>query len=325
MSRVLVAGAGGALGGHLVKRLLLEGHEVRAVDIKDLDEWWQVTDASLVWPLADLSQKGVAEAAVDGVDWVFNLAADMGGIQHIYEKEADCAFNVLITAHLLKASHEAGVRRFCQTSSACAYPTYLQEGLPPALKESDAWPAQPDHGYGLEKLFGEKLCEYVTRDYGLPTRVARLHNVYGPFSAWRGGREKAPAALCRKVAEARLTGSGRLDIWGDGTASRSFLYVDDFVEGIIRIMNSDYERPVNLGSEEVVSINQLADVIEEIAGTNLTRVYDTTAPRGVQGRNSDNTLLRHVTGWEPPTSLREGLEKLYPWVEQEVVAAGVTR
>lgn len=321
--RTLVTGAGGALGGHLVRRLLAEGHEVRAVDIKDLEDWWQVFDDASIWEMSDLSQKGVAEAAVEGMEWVFNLSADMGGMGFVEAHRADCMRTVLTSTHLAWAAAEAGVRRFWYASSACVYAEDKQDNPLKGfslLKESDAYPALPEAGYGEEKLFSEQMLRYLRDDYGLDVRIARLHNVYGPHSTWTGGREKAPAALCRKVAEARRDGSGGLEIWGDGTRTRSFLYVDDFVEGALRIMDCDYSEPVNLGSEEVVSINELADIVEEVAGTELVRLYDTTKPQGVYGRGSDNALLRKVTGWEPRISLREGIRRLYPWVEAQVGA-----
>jgi GDP-D-mannose 3',5'-epimerase len=319
--RVLVAGSGGALGGHLVKRLLADGHEVRAADVKELSDWWQTFGAAELFPTCDLSERYLAESVVEGMDGVFNLACDMGGMGFIETHRADCMRSVLINTHLLWASVKANVERYWYASSACVYAADKQDNPTKGfdlLKEEDAYPALPEAGYGEEKLFSEQMCRYVSEDYGLTTRIVRLHNVYGPYSTWRGGREKAPAAICRKVAEAKLSGDNRLDLWGDGTRTRSFLYVDDFVEGALRTMKSGYAWPVNLGSEEVVTINQLADLIEGIAGTNLTRVYDTTAPQGVYGRGSDNRLLRQVTGWEPSTSLQTGLEALYGWVEAQV-------
>lgn len=321
--RIVVAGAGGALGGHLVRRLLGDGYEVRAVDIKPADDWWQYDDRATNWDYADLRDREVCAAAVHEMQWVFNLACDMGGIGHIESHRADCMRSVLINTHLAWEAARADVDRYWYASSACVYPAEIQDNPLKGfdlLRENQAYPARPEAGYGEEKLFSEQMCRYIGEDLGLDVRIARLHNVYGPYSTWAGGREKAPAALCRKIAEAKITGSKALEIWGDGTRTRSFLYVDDFVEGALQIMNSDYPEPMNLGSEEVVSINVLADIIEEIAGTSLTRLYNTSAPRGVFGRGSDNRLLRQVTGWEPSISLRDGLAKLYPWVASKVEA-----
>lgn len=323
MGRILVTGAGGALGGHLVKRLLDDGNEVRAVDIKGMDFWWQRDDRANIWEGVDLRNQDACEAVTEGMDRVFNLAADMGGMGYIETHRADCMRSVLINTHLVKAAAESSASRYWFASSACVYPVGRQDNPIKGydlLQEADAYPAQPEAGYGEEKLFSEQMCRYVGEDYGLEVRIARLHNVYGPHSTWMGGREKAPAALCRKVAEARRDGTGALEIWGDGTRTRSFLYVDDFVEGALRIMDSDYSEPVNLGSEEVVSINELADIVEEVAGTQLVRLYDTTKPQGVYGRGSDNTLLEQVTGWYPQVSLREGIGRLYPWVASQVGA-----
>lgn len=317
--RVLVTGAGGALGGHLVNRLVADGHRVLAVDVKPIDQWWQHTWEASNHPCVDLSELGNCRWAVGNMDRVYNLAANMGGIGFITEREAECGFTTLITAHMLKAAADAGVERFVQTSSACIYPIHIQERPDAAaLRESDAWPAAPDHLYGAEKLYGEQLAMAVSKDMGMQTRIARLHNVYGTHGEWRGGREKAPAALARKVAEAKLTGSGVLDIWGDGQQTRSFCHVSDFVEGIIRIGDSDYDQPLNLGSSELVTIDALADIVESVAGVALERRYDTSKPQGVRGRCSDNTLIREVLGWEPTTSLADGIAKLYPWVESQV-------
>jgi len=316
--KILVTGAGGALGGHLVRRLLDDGHEVRAVDIKPLDKWWQVHETEN-WAETDLSLWGNARDAVYGAERVYQLAANMGGIGFITDKEADCAFTVLTTAHMIKAAAEEGVSRFVYASSACAYPVYdQQETDAPALREDAAWPADPDHGYGLEKLFGEKLCEYAHKDWGLETRVARLHNVYGPHGEWQGGREKAPAAIARKIATAKRTGEHVIDVWGDGEQTRSYCWVGDFVEGIIRIGDSACAQPLNLGSSELVSINQLIDIVSEIADYPVERRYDLTKPQGVRGRNSCNDRIREVLGWEPSTSLHDGLSRLYPWIERRV-------
>lgn len=326
--RILVAGAGGALGGHLVKRLLEDGHEVRAVDIKPASDWWQYDDRASCWDYVDLSFREHCDAAVNGQERIFNLACDMGGIGYITGNRADCASSVLINTNLLRAAAEAQVSRYWYASSACVYPASRQNSPEKGfslLKEGEAWPAQPEEGYGEEKLFSEQLCRYAAKDWGIETRIARLHNVYGPHSTWRGGREKAPAALCRKVAEAKRDGSGKVEIWGDGKATRSFLFVDDFVEGAIRIMDSEYGEPVNLGSEEVVTIDVLCDYVEDSAGVELQHEYDVKAPVGVAGRGSDNTLLRRVTGWEPQVSLQRGIDQLYDWVETQVAATAVAR
>lgn len=316
----MVAGAGGALGGHLVNRLLEDGHQVRCADIKPFDEWWQFFNQAENHVL-DLRIREDAYEAVQGVDQVFNLAADMGGIGYITGHHADCMISSLINTHLLLGAVDSKVWRYWYASSACIYPANLQEDSLDGydlLREDQAFPAEPEAGYGEEKLFSEQMCRYVGQDYGLKTRIARMHNVYGPYSTWKGGREKAPAAICRKVAEAKLDGSETIEVWGDGQATRSFLYVDDWVEGAIRIMESDYAEPVNLGSEEVVTVDELVDTVMAVAGVQLEKIHDPSKPVGVQGRGSDNSLIREVTGWAPSISLRQGIELLYPWVEQQV-------
>lgn len=322
---ILVAGAGGALGGHLTKRLCDEGHTVRAADIKAFDEWWQV-DARAENRVYDLRLLEDCHEAVQGIDEVYNLAADMGGIGWITENHANAMFSSLINTHLILACAEQAVARYWYASSACVYAAQWQN-VPAAgyrlLTEDMAWPAEPEAGYGEEKLFSEQTCRYVAQDYGMPTRIARMHNVYGPFSTWSGGREKAPAAICRKVAEAKARGDTFIEIWGDGTATRSFLYVDDWVEGAMRIMRSDYPEPINLGSEEVVTVDELVSIVMGVAQVELQRRYDPSKPVGVQGRGSDNALIHKVTGWEPSISLWQGIEQLYPWVEQQVQAAMV--
>jgi GDP-D-mannose 3',5'-epimerase len=315
---ILVTGAGGFIGGHLVARLVSEGYRrVRAVDIKPLDAWHQVFPG-VVNVVADLQNLNVCRGAVAGVADVYNLAADMGGMGFIERHKAECMLSVLINTHLLLAARDAGVERFFYASSACVYNADKQiDAAVTPLRESDAYPAMPEDGYGWEKLFSERMCRHFSEDFGLTTRVARFHNVYGPHGTWDGGREKAPAAMCRKVIEAKATGNLRIDIWGDGRQTRSFMWIDDCIRGIRAIMDSDITEPINLGSSELVSINELVDVVETIAGVKLARTYDPTAPRGVNGRNSDNTLIRARLGWEPDTPLRVGLERTYAWIEGE--------
>lgn len=315
MSKVLVTGAGGFIGGHLAKRLLGEGHEVRCVDKKPLDEWWQIhEDAELV--VADLSLRGECQSACVNIDDVYNLAADMGGMGFIETHKADCMMSVLINTHMLEAARDQDVKRYFYASSACVYAADKQtDPNVTALKEEDAYPAMAEDGYGWEKLFSERMCRHFSEDYGLYTRVARFHNVYGPYGEFEGGREKAPAAICRKVIEAKLSGDHSIDIWGDGEQTRSFMYVADCVEGIRRIMDSSCEVPINLGSSELVSINELVSMVEGIAGVTLERHYDLSAPQGVRGRNSDNTLIQKVLGWEPQTPLEYGLLALYVSIE----------
>ncbi|MBA0125064.1 NAD-dependent epimerase/dehydratase family protein [Haloechinothrix sp. YIM 98757] len=318
---VLVTGAGGFIGGHLVQALINRGDAVRAVDVKPVQEWEQCsTEAENT--VRDLKYLQNCREVVDGVDQVYNLAADMGGIGFIENHKAECMLSALISIHMLAAAKDAGVERFFYSSSACVYAADRQD-RPDAtfLRESDAYPAMPEDGYGWEKLFSERMARHFREDYQLGTRVARYHNVYGPYGAWDGGREKAPAAICRKVATAKLTGDPRLEIWGDGEQTRSFMYVDDCVDGTIRIADGDVTDPLNLGSAELVTINQLVDVVQEIAGVELRRNYRLDAPQGVRGRCSDNTLIQRAFGWEPSTTLRDGLAVTYPWIEQQVAAA----
>ncbi|MEZ5156897.1 MAG: NAD-dependent epimerase/dehydratase family protein [Solirubrobacterales bacterium] len=317
---VLVAGAGGFIGGHLVARLLAEGREVRAVDMKQTGDWYQVHEQAENLVL-DLSVAGNCERSVDAVADVYNLASDMGGMGFIENNKALCMLSVLINTNLMKSAQERGCERYFFASSACIYPDYRQrETDNPGLKESDAYPAMPEDGYGWEKLFGERLCRHFFEDFGFETRTFRYHNVYGPHGTWTGGREKAPAAICRKVAEARIGGTREIAIWGDGKQSRSFMYIDDCVEGTRRLMESEVTEPLNLGSEELVTIDELVTIVEDIAEIELERVYDTSAPQGVRGRNSDNDLIRERLGWAPSVSLREGLEQTYRWVHDQVAA-----
>jgi GDP-D-mannose 3',5'-epimerase len=317
---VVVCGAGGFIGGHLVADLLRLGHRrIRAVDVKPLDEWYQrfpgVENLRL-----DLQRLTDCQTALRDTAIVYNLAADMGGMGFIENNRALCMLSVLINTHLLMAAREYGVDRYFYASSACVYAADKQvsEDIVP-LKEEDAYPAMPEDGYGWEKLFSERMCRHYREDFGVRTRVARYHNVYGPHGTWTGGREKAPAAICRKVIEAKLSGRHEIEIWGSGKQTRSFMYIDDCLKGTQMILASDVEEPLNLGSAECVTINQLVDIVEEIAGIRLERKYDLSAPKGVNGRNSDNTLITRRLGWAPGISLREGMEKTYRWIYDEMV------
>lgn len=319
-STVLIAGAGGFIGGHLVRTLLGEGHTVRAVDLKPIDSWYQ-RFASAENLQLDLQLRDACERAVDGVSTVFNLAADMGGMGFIENNKALCMLSVLINTHLLMASRSAGVERFFFSSSACVYRADRQTTTHiEALREQDAYPAMPEDGYGWEKLFSERMCRHFTEDFGLATRVARYHNVYGPFGTYDGGREKAPAAICRKIAQAKLSGKHEIEIWGDGEQTRSFTYIDDCVYGTRKLMDSDIAQPINIGSNEMVSINQLVDIVEQIAGIKLERHYKLDAPKGVRGRNSDNTLIKSLLGWEPSTRLADGMERTYRWIYDQLAS-----
>jgi GDP-D-mannose 3',5'-epimerase len=314
---IVVAGGGGFIGGHLVADLLRKGYRVRSVDVKPLDEWWQqFDDAENV--VADLRRKPDCDTACAHATTVYQMAADMGGMGFIEHNKALCMLSVLINTHMLEASLSAGVQRFFYASSACVYNADKQvDPNVTALKEEDAYPAMPEDGYGWEKLFSERMCRHFMEDFGLETRVARLHNVYGPHGTWNGGREKAPAAICRKVIEAKATGQHSIEIWGDGHQTRSFQYVDDCVFGAQAILGSDIREPINLGSSEMVTINGLVDIAEEIAGIRLERRYNLSAPKGVNGRNSDNTKIQSLLGWQPSTRLRDGLERTYRWIHDE--------
>ena len=312
---VLVTGAGGFIGHHLVKYLIERGHYVRGVDIKDPEYENTIADE---FEIADLRDRGNCLRVTKGIDEIYHLAADMGGIGYITSSHAGIAINnTLINAHMLQAACENKVKRFLFSSSACVYPQFLQKSpdvVP--LREEDAFPADPEEGYGLEKLYMEKLCQYFSEDWGLPTRIVRFHNVYGPLGTYEGGREKAPAAICRKVAV--LPDKSEIEIWGDGKQTRSFMYIDDCVEGIYRIMRSDYHGPLNLGTDELVSVDELVDIISEIANKSLVKRHDTSRPQGVRGRNSDNSRLRRVLDWEPKIPLRQGLIPTYRWIEAHV-------
>jgi nucleoside-diphosphate-sugar epimerase len=316
---VLVAGAGGFIGGHLVASLMAQGVDVRAVDVKPMAEWFQVAeDATNL--VEDLQSFDACRRATSGVDAVFNLAADMGGMGFIESNKALCMLSVLINTHLLMAANEADVGRFFFASSACVYAGGKQESPDvTALREEDAYPAMPEDGYGWEKLFSERMCRHFREDFGLPTRVARFHNVYGPNGTYDGGREKAPAAICRKVVEAKLSGRHEIEIWGDGEQTRSFMYIDDCVHGTRLLTGSEVVEPLNVGSSELVTVNQLVSTVEEIAGIKLERRYNLSAPQGVRGRNSDNSRILELLDWEPRTSLAAGLEPTYRWIHDELV------
>jgi GDP-D-mannose 3',5'-epimerase len=320
--KAVVCGAGGFIGGHLVQSLLSNGVDViRAVDIKPLDEWYQTSNDVESLSL-DLKDKDACLKTATGAEVIFQLAADMGGMGFIENNKALCMLSVLTNTHMLMAARDKHVERFFYSSSACVYNAEKQTNPNVvALKEEDAYPALPEDGYGWEKLFSERMCRHFEEDYGLECRVARYHNVYGPLGTWTGGREKAPAAICRKVIEARHSGSHQIEIWGDGKQTRSFMYIDDCTKGTQMIAESDILEPLNLGSNELVTINQLVDIVEEIAGIKLKRNYKLDAPKGVNGRNSDNTLIQQKLNWEPSIKLREGLAKTYAWIENEMLAS----
>jgi len=318
---VVVTGAGGFIGGALIRDLRRQGYtKLRAIDIKPFDEWYQVFDDVENLSL-DLNERENCERAARGAFQIFNFAANMGGMGFIENNKALCMLSVLINTHMLQAAQKFGVARYFYSSSACVYNADKQRDIHnPGLKEEDAYPAQPEDGYGWEKLFSERMCRHFREDFGLRTRVARFHNVYGPHGTWDGGREKAPAAICRKVIQAKVSGKHEINIWGSGSQTRSFMYIDDCIYGVHRIMDSDILEPINLGSSEMVSVNQLVDIVEDIAGVQLKRSYDLSAPKGVNGRNSENTLIRQLLDWEPSISLRSGLEKTYAWIYDEYMA-----
>ena len=316
---VLVTGAGGFIGGHLIARLRAEGHaRIRGVDMKPIADWHQLFDDVDNWSL-DLRRREACQQACTGVSAVFNFASDMGGMGFIETHKADCMLSVLINTHMLLAARDAGVRRYFFSSSACVYAAEQQSSAQVVpLKEEHAYPASPEDGYGWEKLFGERLCRHFYEDLGLETRVARYHNVYGPCGSFDGGREKAPAAICRKVIQAVLADRPEIEIWGDGEQTRSFTYIDDCIEGTLRIMRSDVRQPLNLGSAELVTINQLVDMVEAIARVTLKRRYRPDAPTGVRGRNSDNSLIRSSLGWAPSIPLAAGLRVTYDWIFEQM-------
>ena len=320
--KIIVCGGGGFIGGHLVADLRRNGlKNLVSVDIKPLGEWYQKFDDVENLQL-DLQERAACDQALQGAKIVYNLAADMGGMGFIENNRALCMLSVLINTHLLMSARKFGVERFFYASSACVYNADKQrDPNVTALKEEDAYPAMPEDGYGWEKLFSERMCRHFREDFGVYTRVARFHNVYGPFGTYDGGREKAPAAVCRKVIQAKLSGKHEIEIWGDGHQTRSFMYIDDCLHGIKAILDSNILEPINLGSSELVSINQLVDIVEAIAGVKLKRTYNLKAPKGVNGRNSDNTLIQKRLGWEPNTRLKDGMEKTYRWIHDQIVPA----
>ena len=315
--RILVAGGGGFIGGHLAGTLRERGHDVIVVDIKSQNEWYQRHDHAENLTL-DLQEKDACFKAAEGCDTIYNLACNMGGMGFIENNRALCMLSVLINTHMLMAAQKHGVQNYLYSSSACVYAADKQtQTTVTALTEEDAYPAMPENGYGWEKLFSERMCMHFAEDFGTNVRVVRFHNVYGTFGTWDGGREKAPAAMCRKVIEAVDSGSMEVEIWGDGEQTRSFMYIDDCITGLDKLMASDFSHPLNLGRSELVSINQLLDIVEEIAGVTVRRSYNLSAPQGVRGRNSDNTLIKKVLGWQPGIDLRTGMEKTYHWIKQE--------
>jgi len=316
----LVTGAGGFIGGQLTRDLLANGVPVRAVDKKPVSDWYFQSPAAenLV---ADLQLAESCGQATKDVAHVYNLAADMGGMGFIENNKARCMLSVLINTHMLISAQKHGVERFFYSSSACAYPGYKQTNADVvALKESDAYPADPGDGYGWEKLFSERMCRHFREDFGIKTRVGRYHNVYGPYGTWDGGREKAPAAVSRKVAMAVIASKHEIEIWGDGQQTRSFMYIDDCLIGTQKLLHSEVEEPLNIGSDEMVTINQLVDIVEEIAGVKLKRNYKFDAPKGVRGRSSDNTLIKAKLAWAPSIALRTGMEQTYRWIYDQAKA-----
>jgi GDP-D-mannose 3',5'-epimerase len=320
---IVITGAGGFIAGSLTRYFYDLGYRrIRAIDRKPLPEWYQRVPGVECLSM-DLSKEPNAIRAVEGATEVYNLAADMGGMGFIEHFRVECLRSVLINTSLIEAAYRAGAKRYFFSSSACAYNTELQKTPTAiALKESDAYPAMAERGYGWEKLFSEMVCQEYCAERGLETHVARFHNIYGPYGTWDGGREKAPAAICRKVIEALDRDVREISIWGDGTQTRSFCYIDDCLVGIDKIMHCDalIATPVNLGSSELVSINKLVSIVEEIAGVKLKRRYELDAPKGVAGRNSDNTFIESVLGWEPRTPLREGMAATYKWIKGEYEA-----
>ena len=317
--KCLIAGAGGFIGGHLMKRLQLDGHEIVCADIKPISSWFQVSDKNKNLSL-DLKDFKNCLQVCDGIDYIFNLACNMGGMGYIENNKAECMLSVLINTNLLRAGLQNKISKYYFSSSACVYNALKQnDTFIDGLKEEDAYPAMPEDGYGWEKLFSERMCRHFYEDFGLDVRIGRYHNIYGPEGTYDGGREKAPAALCRKIINAKLKKEKNIEVWGDGKQTRSFLYIDDCIEATMSVFNSDFTDVFNIGSEEQVSINQMIDKIEKIADHKVERKYDNSKPKGVRGRSSDNSLINSKINWSPKFSLNDGLEKTYNWIYSSIV------
>ena len=317
--KYLVCGAGGFIGGHLVNDLMNSGHEVVCADIKPKEYWFQFFEKNKNYS-ADLKEFENCLKVTEGVDFIYNMACNMGGMGFIENNKAECMLSVLINTNLLRACLKHKIKKYFFSSSACVYNAEKQKNtFIPGLKEGDAYPAEPEDGYGWEKLFSERMCRHFTEDFGIETRVVRYHNVYGPLGTYNGGREKAPAALCRKIAEAKIKNTKEIEVWGDGEQTRSFLYIDDCIIGTNEVFNSSFEKPLNVGSEEQVSINQMINVIESIAGYQVNKIYQLDKPKGVRGRSSDNSLMEKTIGWKPANTLKQGLEKTYNWIYHQLL------
>ena len=322
--KILIVGAGGFIGGHLIKKLLDNGNSIVAVDLKPKEYWFQDFDVAENYYSTDMKDITNCRKVTKKIDYVFNMACNMGGMGFIENNKAECMQSVLINTNLLIACKEDKVEKYFFSSSACAYnKSKQQEVFIEGLKEKDAYPADPEDGYGWEKLFSERMCRHFMEDYGIQVRIARYHNIYGPYGTYDGGREKAPAALCRKVINSKKKKENNIKVWGDGKQTRTFLYVDDCVEGTLRLFDSDYSEPVNIGSDEQVSINQMIEIIENISGVDkLKREYQLDKPKGVRGRSSDNMLVKEILNWSYEIKLKDGLKKTYDWIESEVSKVG---
>ena len=319
--KILIAGAGGFIAGHLAKKLKLDGHELICADIKPFEYWFQLDENNKNYSLDLKEYESCKKIVHDDVDYVFNMACNMGGMGFIENNKAECMLSVLINTNLLKSSLKNSIKKYLFSSSACVYNSSKQQTrLVSGLKEEDAYPADPEDGYGWEKLFSERMCRHFQEDFGLETRVIRFHNVYGPEGTFDGGREKAPAAICRKIIFAKINDLKEIEVWGDGEQTRSFMFIDDCIHGIMKIFNSNYSNPINLGSSEQVSINQLIDKIEKVAMYSVSRKYDLSKPKGVIGRSSDNSKIKKILCWEPKISLDEGIKKTYNWVYNQITS-----